>query len=246
MASPVADHVLSLWGWKRPCLCALAVSHSGQTCTKMPDQHCASAGLGCVPTALGRNNNQEWGRVNSSSPGCQATTCRTYRVFHQHGADSALSFLVISTRAQLSAPPWCLRAAHLQGAVAEPACCHQPLVGQPAAAWSHLQPPLFFCTHSPKGDHHRLSPPFPPSQGWDELPTSLPPTCPWVSHWDRSVCGGSGGFILPQRSCTKQQAPGVTNNCAFTQRVEHELTRWGVSDNIDLEQGLVSTGHSQA
>lgn len=123
---------------------------------------------------------------------------------------------------------------HPHGASGLPTC--RGLLLNPCAAislwWGSLllpgatySPPLFFCTHSPKSDHHRLSPPFPPSQGWDELPTSLPPTCPWVSHWDRSVCGGSGGFILPQRSCTKQQAPGVTNNCAFTQRVEHELTR---------------------
>lgn len=59
MVSPVAHHVLALWGWKRPRLHALAVARSGQTCTEMPDQHCASASLGCVSAALGKNDNQE-------------------------------------------------------------------------------------------------------------------------------------------------------------------------------------------
>lgn len=112
--------------------------------------------------------------MNSSRLGFQATTCRTCRVLHQHGADSALSFLVISTHVQLSAPPGASGLPTCRGLLPNPACCHQPLVGQPAAAWSHLQPPFFFCTHSPKGDHRYLSP---PNQGWDELPDHLQP--PW-------------------------------------------------------------------
>lgn len=54
---------------------------------------CASASLGCMHMLLGRDDNEEWGTVNSSSLSFEASHAELVLAWHQQGTDS--TFLVI-------------------------------------------------------------------------------------------------------------------------------------------------------
>lgn len=80
---------------------------------------CALASLGCVRMLLGRDDNKEWGTVNSSSLSFKAITCRAWGVWRRQETDSTVlviwSFLLscaaVSTPAiPQGCPPagsWC-------------------------------------------------------------------------------------------------------------------------------------------
>lgn len=179
--------------------------------------------------------------MNSSRLGFQATTCRTCRVLHQHGADSALSFLVISTRVQLSAPPGASGLPTCRGLLLNPACCRQPLVGQPAAAWSHLQPPFFFAPTLPKVTTATSRLPSHPTRAGTSCLTTSSPLGRTPSHVPTSLpppahgyCTGPGPCVVGLGDSSCRRGPAPSSRPLVSQTTARSPSEWNTSSQGEV------------